>query len=152
MKRILFVCTGNSCRSVMAEGLFKKYVEDRRDEFHVTSAGISAIDGFSATPETIIVLEEEGVDMSDHQSRRLTPDMVEQADEIYVMEKIHKDWIVRSMPEAGNKVHLLMEFASRSEYGAHSDIPDPIRMSGSFYRNVLDVVDDCVKNLAASFK
>jgi protein-tyrosine phosphatase len=135
----------------MAEGLFRKYVEGRPGEFAVASAGISAVDGFTATPETLSVLEEEGIDMSGHRSKRLTPDLVRAADKIFVMERLHKEWVVRMVPDEAGKVELLSKFASDSAFGGGMpDIPDPIRMSPNFYRNVLDVIKNCVRNLADS--
>lgn len=132
----------------MAEGLFKKYTEARAKDFVISSAGINALDGYPATPETLEVLEQEGVDMSGHRSRRLTYDMVRTADHIYVMEEVHRQSIVKLVPEAADKVWLLGDFAQgHREHAGHSDIPDPIRMSDSFYRNVMDVIRDCVKKI-----
>ncbi len=131
----------------MAEALFRHLTEKRVGEFAVMSAGISAADGFAATPDTVRVLEDEGIDATGHQSQRLRPEMVNGADKIYVMEKLHKDWIVRVLPEAESKVHLLSEFAQNDEYGSPEDIPDPIRMSPSFYKNVLGVIRRCVEKL-----
>ncbi len=149
MKNILFVCTGNSCRSVMAEGLLKKYIEPRGKNFTIGSAGINALDGYPATLETLKVLELEGVDMSDHRSRRLTYDMVHLADRIYVMEEVHRQSIIKLVPEAASKISLLGDFApGHVAHAGHSDIPDPIRMSDSFYRNVLSVIRDCIKKVA----
>lgn len=149
MKNILFVCTGNSCRSVMAEAFFRKATADRPDEFAVHSAGISALDGYQATKETMEVMVEHGLDVSDHRSRRLTEEMVREAEQIFVMERVHKEWVLRLVPEADRKTHLLAEFASKgSQNRREIDIPDPIRMSDHFYKNVADVIDDCVKNVA----
>ncbi len=149
MKNILFVCTGNSCRSVMAEGLFRKMTENRPGEFTVGSAGISAMDGFSPTEETVEAMQREGVDVSGCLSRRLTEAMARQADKIYVMEEMHRRAILRLAPAAAPKVFLLGQFAppARGHSLDRRDIPDPIRMSEDFYRNVLGVIRDCVKNL-----
>lgn len=148
MKSILFVCTGNSCRSVMAEGLFRKMTADRPGKFTVGSAGISAVDGFAPTPATIEAMGREGVDISNHRSRRLTADMVRVADKIYVMEEMHRRVVLHLAPEAEPKVFLLGRFAPA---GGNSpdlpDIPDPIRMSEDFYRNVLAVIRDCMRKL-----
>ena len=111
-KNILFVCTGNSCRSVMAEGLFRRFTATGAQRFQVASAGLNALDGYPATAETVKVMKEAGVDVSAHLSRRLTPAMVRLADKIFVMENAHKEAILRSWPEAGEKVHLLTEYAS----------------------------------------
>lgn len=135
----------------MAEGLFRKMTETRADQFHIASAGISAMDGFPASPETIEVMELEGVDVSQHLSQRLKPDMVRAADKIFVMEKMHKEWILRLAPEAKSKVFLLGEFRTDHHAVTHDiEIPDPIRMSDSFYRNVLDVIRDCIKKVVES--
>lgn len=133
----------------MAEGLFKKMVRDRADQFEVLSAGISAMDGFPASPETVKVMHDEGVDVSEHQSQRLKADMVRAADKIFVMEKMHKDWILRFVPDAKSKVFLLGEY-HKTDLGhtGEIDIPDPIHMSDSFYINVLSVIRECVKKLA----
>lgn len=148
MKKILFVCTGNSCRSVMAEGLFKKMTEGRKEQFEISSAGISAIDGYPPTAETIRVMETEGADVSEHRSRRLTMDMIRQSDHIYVMERFHRDFILRLAPEAAAKVSLLTEYTTRSDgRNVDIDIPDPINMSGQFYKNILSVIRDCLENI-----
>jgi protein-tyrosine phosphatase len=135
----------------MAEGLLKKYLKDRADEFDISSAGISAMDGLPASPETIKVMKNEGVDVSAHRSRRLNTELVAESHKIFVMQKMHKDWILRFVPEAKQKVFLLTEF-HRPDYGnlTEADIPDPIQMSDSFYENVLKVIRDCVAKIAES--
>jgi protein-tyrosine-phosphatase len=151
-KNILFVCTGNSCRSVMAEGIFKQAVSDRADEFIVGSAGVRAMDGFPASAETIRVMKEHGIDVSHHKSRRLTPAMVRAADKILVMEVLHKLEILQSWPEAGEKVHLLTDYAGNAKSrGLEIEIPDPIQMSESFYKNVFQEIRECVLVLAEKF-
>ena len=149
MKKILFVCTGNSCRSVMAEGLLKQLVSSRPD-VQVASAGISAVDGYPATQETVHAMRGLGVDVSRHKSRRLTDAMVHEADKIFVMEMAHRDWILNLAPGAAHKVALLTEYADDEGYvKKFMDVPDPIRMSDNFYKNVLTVIQTCVRNIAA---
>ena len=137
----------------MAEGLFNHLTAKRPKEFAARSAGISAIDGFPATPETIHVMrEEEGIDVSSHQGKRLRAEMIQEADKIFVMEQFQKDWILSAMPEAEGKVFLMTEFgASDDDAERGMDVPDPIRMSPSFYKNVLSAirrsVERIIKNL-----
>ena len=133
----------------MAEGLFRKYTENRRSDFEIGSAGISALDGYPSTTETIQVMKQEGVDISHHQSRRLTYEMVHVADHVFVMEETHRKIILQMVPEAAKKVALLSDYAPEHQaHSGHADIPDPIRMSDSFYRNVLGVIRNCIKKLA----
>lgn len=153
MKHILFVCTGNSCRSVMAAGVFRKLISDRADDFAIVSAGISALDGFPATQDTLQVMKDEGVDVSDHRSQRLTLEMIKTADRIFVMEQMHKEMVLRMAPEAKDKIFLLSQFASSHNAAVKEmDVPDPIRMSGHFYKNVLGIIRDCVKNIVEDLK
>ncbi len=150
MKNIIFVCTGNSCRSVMAEGLFKRAIAGRPKEYTVSSAGVAAYDGYPSTLETIRAMAAEGVDISGHQSRRLTRDMVERADKIYVMEKMHREMIVNFWPQSSGKVHLLTDF-SEDEKNKGLDVPDPIRQSDEFYRQTLQMIDGCIRNIVEIF-
>lgn len=126
-------------------------MESRSGEFKVNSAGISTMDGFPASPETVEVMKSEGIDVTSHRSQQLTPDMVHAADKIFVMEKGHKDWILRFAPDAKNKVFLMTEFhAANDGISGEADIPDPIRMSDSFYQNVLMVIRNCTKKIIES--
>lgn len=149
MKNILFVCTGNSCRSVMAEGFLRDMAEEAGLDIETSSAGVGAMDGYPSTEETIKVMREHGIDMSRHRSRRITYEMVKAADGIFVMETYHRDAILKQWPDAAKKTHLLAEYAQTPmPWGKEIDIPDPIRMSSSFYQNVSRVIRDCVRGLA----
>lgn len=149
MKRVLFVCTGNSCRSVMAEGLFRRAVASRAKDFEVGSAGVAAMDGYPSTMETIRAMKQAGVDVAGHQSRRLTAELVKEADYIFVMESVHRDMILGYWPEAASKVRLLMEFSPEARL-AGAGVPDPISRSDEFYNHVLKMIDGCIQKIAAS--
>ena len=148
-KKVLFVCTGNSCRSVMAEGIFKHLMAGKENQFTAASAGINALDDYPASEETVRVMQENGIDVSGHRSRRLTAAMVRTSDKIFVMETFHKDAILRSWPEAMEKVRLLSEFAvNEKQRSREIDIPDPIRMPDDFYKNVFRTIRGCVTRMA----
>ncbi|MGQ9629924.1 MAG: arsenate reductase/protein-tyrosine-phosphatase family protein [bacterium] len=116
-KKILFVCTGNTCRSVIAEGLFRKMVpQSLLDEIEVDSAGIYAYPGSGITNNTNIVLRQEGVNLEDHKAKRVSKEDIREADLILTMEAFQKMAIISMDPEAEDKVFLLKEFAEEESF------------------------------------
>jgi protein-tyrosine-phosphatase len=109
MKTILFVCTGNVCRSPMAEGLLRQAIQGESD-YRVYSAGIGAVDGQPPTPHSVNAMRELGIDISTQRSRALTPELVRQADYIFGMTHSHVDTICLLYPHAAEKAFLLREF------------------------------------------
>jgi len=148
-KEVLFVCTGNSCRSAMAEGLMKKMVEGS-ENIHVVSGGVAAFEGMPASKEAIIVMQRLGVDISAHKARRVTDLMLKQADFILVMEQGHKQHILKRVSGLNKKVFLLKEF-SRDKSGGLS-IQDPIGMSMDFYERVAGELQKSIEGLVAKIK
>jgi len=123
---ILFVCTGNTCRSPMAaalaSGILAERLGCRPDELEprfgvvVASAGTSG--GFGGAAEHArTVLRARGHDLSAHQSRALTPELIRQADHIFAMTRAHREAILAVAPSAAERVRLLIE---------HEDVQDPI--------------------------
>ena len=140
---VLFVCTGNTCRSAMAEGIFKKMLKERKEDdssFNVMSAGISALPGMGPTPEAIKVMTEQGVDISQHISTQIQEDLVKKADLILVMSNTHKDHILRKFPFVQNKVFLLKKYTQRDELkniqskDENYKVVDPLGRPIEFYR------------------
>lgn len=152
IKSVLFVCTGNSCRSVMAEGLLKKRLKETgKDHIEVWSAGVAAFGGLPPTEETIEVMKESGADISGHRTRALTADMIRRADLILVMEPSHKEAVVRAVPAAARKTYLLKEFGIKDPavlLGDELGIRDPIGMPIGEYRHSLDVIKREIDRIA----
>jgi glycine hydroxymethyltransferase len=134
MKSILFVCTGNVCRSPMAEGLFRKLLAGRSD-IRVQSAGVSAGRGMPASRHAIQALSGDGVDLGNFRSQPVSEELVRQATHIFVMTRDHKRLIELLFPEAGEKTYLLREFEPGSP-----DVPDPIGLGRETYERCRDVL------------
>ena len=151
-KTILFVCTGNSCRSVMAKGLMERWLKEHggalATEFQVKSAGIAAMDGMSASRETQELLRQVGVEMGGHMARRLTDVTIKEADLILVMEPFHLEEIVRRVPSAKPKAHLLKLFAAKDHASVTSaHIPDPIGKPMEVYEVCFMTIQEAIERV-----
>jgi glycine hydroxymethyltransferase len=147
MKTILFICTGNVCRSPMAEALFRRAVRGR-GEFRVYSAGIGALDGQPPTQHSVRAMRELGIDISAQRSRMLTADLVRQADFIFGMTHGHVDTIGLLYPPAAEKTFLLREFDDTLE-PFEKDISDPI---GSPYEVYVECRNQIEQGIASLLK
>lgn len=134
---ILFVCTGNTCRSPLAEALARRIAKRRGvEDVRISSAGTNAWESGPASDGALLVGMERDVDLTSHRARILTPEIVAEADLIFVMTSSHLE-LVRKMGGRG-KAHLLDEYAS----GARSEgISDPFGGDLSAYRDTADALE-----------
>ncbi len=145
MKTILFVCTGNVCRSPMAEGLLRHLTREQGG-YEALSAGVGAVDGQQPSPEAVQAMAELGIDISGQRSRMLTRDLVQRADYIFAMTRGHLDTIQLLYPEAAEKTFLLREFDNTLEE-FEKDIPDPIGSGLEAYRECRDKIEQGIVSL-----
>ena len=138
MKTVLFVCTGNVCRSPMAEGLFRHLVNNP-EQYRVLSAGIGAMARQPASEYAVQAMREIGVDISGHRSRPLTAELVQQADYILAMTSDHVERILLLYPQAAEKTFVLGEFDETLE-PYERDIADPIGMPLEVYQRCRDQI------------
>ncbi len=147
-RKILFVCTGNSCRSVMAEGLLRHMMEQRgRKDVQIMSAGTGSMPGMGPTLETVEVMWPEGIDVSGHLSQQLTPDLIHHADALFCMEAGHKEVVLTMDPDAKAKTYMLRNFEKKDPDG-EVEIPDPIGQPIQVYQHCAEVIKEAVKQVA----
>ena len=166
MRIILFVCTGNSCRSVMGKAICEQLLRERglfggdpstppAKRIFVMSAGVAAVEGMTATFETRSVLRNNGMDIAGHRAARITDEMIRHAELMFVMEEVHREEIVKRVPEAASKVFMLRAFGlDAAEAPTDASIVDPIGKPLEVYEvcfaTIKEAVERVVKHLEST--
>jgi L-threonylcarbamoyladenylate synthase len=143
--KFLFVCTGNTCRSPMAEGMFRKYLAEKlqcevdyldKMGYKVSSAGVMNMAGQPASAEAIAACAAKGIDIKAHKSRTLTRQLVEESDFIFAMTRIHCEQVAAIEPEAAEKCILL---------GGDREISDPIGQPQEVFNDCAGLIEEAVR-------
>lgn len=124
--RILCVCTGNICRSPLAEGWLRRALPS----IAVASAGIGAVEGGRMPDAAAEIAAREGLDLADHHGRQVTRHILQAHDLVLVMEAGQREWLSKNYPEARGRTFLVTHWAT----GA--DIQDPYRLSSDVFEQV----------------
>src|SRR5438034_9391646 len=133
IQHVLFVCTGNICRSPLAASLLERALEERGLEVEVTSAGTGAWDGAPASEGAYLVGLERGLDLSGHRARLLTREIVEDADLILTMARHHRARVDELGGEG--RVFVLGEYGGRE--GEEAEVSDPFGGDLEVYRDTV---------------
>jgi glycine hydroxymethyltransferase len=147
VKNVLFVCTGNICRSPIAEGLFRRMTGNRKD-IEVASAGVHAVRGQPPSLYAVEVCAEEGTNISDLRSQPLTGGLVDQATHIFAMTGAHLETIQTLFPQSAEKTFLIREFEEPGTT-VWRDVPDPIGLGREVYEDCARIIKNALPSVLA---
>lgn len=145
--KIMFICTGNICRSAMAEGMMKKKIEDRKIEVDVYSCGIYAETGDYATYNAIEAVKEYGVDISSHRATNIRESQIEEMDVILCATVSHRQSVLYLYPRLEGKVYTMKEYAGIDENGKDLDIRDPWGYDENVYCRCALEIEGCLEKI-----
>lgn len=142
LKKILFVCTGNTCRSPMAAGILNRLLlREGMSDITVQSAGIAANPGEPASPNAQVAAKEIGVDLSNHRARQVDSKMIAESEAVYCMSEGHRRMLLSIFPKELEKIRVLGE-----------GVPDPFGGDLEVYRRCRDAMVETLKKMAKRMK
>ncbi len=145
---ILFVCTGNICRSPMAAGVLKSLLPgEYANLVHVGSAGIGALPAFPASDHAISVCAEENIDITDHRSRQVSREILDRSQIVFSLSKNHYDFLRLHYPEYQENGFLLKRFDRKKRRPAGWSVADPIGEDKNFYKKVYREIKREIKRI-----
>ena len=142
--KALFVCTGNTCRSVMAQYLFEREARERGlAGWEARSCGLAVAPGSPVPAQVGRALRARGVGAVDHVPQPARPELLAWADAVYAMTRAHRDALWREYPEHRAKTQLFLEAAG----GSAHDVEDPVGRPDAVYERCRDVLEQGIRSL-----
>lgn len=147
--KIMFICSGNTCRSAMAHWMLKKKIEEMKiNNIEVYSSGIYAETGDIPTEEAIETMEEYGIDLKNHKATNIYDSKIEEMDLILCLTNIHKLQILRAFPQLQGKLYTIKEYVEYDEEGQdQTNIKDPWGYGVGVYRICAAEIEKCLELL-----
>lgn len=142
--KIMFICTGNICRSAMAEGMLKKMAKDENLDIEVYSAGIYAETGDYATFNAIEAANYYDVDIKNHRATNIRDSKIEDMDIILCATNSHKNMLISIYPNLKNKIYTMKEYAEIDNNGEDLNISDPWGYNQEVYMNCIKEIKKCL--------
>ena len=152
--KVLFVCSGNICRSPMAAEYFRdRAARSGLSHVVVDSGGTLGIEGSPASPDAVTAMEEVGVDLTHHRSKGLTPEMLTTTDLVVGMARQHLEWIAWNLQNGPESRWVLRAFEKRPVPDPHApDLADPIGRPLPFYREQREILTRSLDHLVLHLK
>ncbi len=145
--KIMFICTGNICRSAMAEGLLRKRAEDENIVLEVCSAGTYAYTGDYASDSAIKVMKDYGVDLSEHRATNISDAKLDDVDVILCATQKHKQTLMFLYPDLKQKMYTMKEYAGTAKDMTDFDIEDPWGKDYKTYKKCAIQIAECVEGI-----
>ena len=140
--KIMFICTGNICRSAMAHAMLSKKVKEENKNIEVYSCGLYAEDGWVSTDEAIETMKDYGIDLKNHRATHIRNSNIKEMDVILCATRRHKDMVIYMYPELKEKVYTMKEYAGYKEDDL--DIDDPWGYGIDIYKKCAKEIEGCI--------
>lgn len=143
--KIMFICTGNICRSAMAHVMFEKMAKEKNKNVQVYSCGVYAQNGDTSTYEAIETMHEYGIDLKKHRATNIRNSNIKNMDIILCATTSHKNMVINIYPELKEKVFTMKEYAGYPQNDL--DIEDPWGYGIDVYKNCAKEIEDCLDKI-----
>lgn len=145
MKKVMFICTGNICRSAMGHALMEKRVKELNKDITVYSSGVYAITGDNATSQAVQVMKQYSVDLLSHKATNIKDSNINSMDLILCATKNHKAAILGVYPNLKEKIYTIKEYAEYDPNSLDQDIDDPYGCSIEMYEKCAEEIAECIE-------